>query len=75
MSLILGDNIIFGNQLSLFLQEASSIQEGATIFAYSVKDPERYGVVTLDEHHKVTSILEKPKDGQISLGSYRVIFL
>jgi glucose-1-phosphate thymidylyltransferase len=59
--LILGDNIFFGHQLSQYLQEASLGKEGATIFAYSVKDPQRYGVVTLDKHHKVRSILEKPK--------------
>ncbi|MBP6342583.1 MAG: glucose-1-phosphate thymidylyltransferase RfbA [Candidatus Omnitrophica bacterium] len=59
--LILGDNIFFGHQLSQYLQEASLSKEGATIFAYSVKDPQRYGVVTLDKKHNVTSILEKPK--------------
>lgn len=59
--LILGDNIFFGHQLSQYLQEASLAKEGATIFAYSVKDPQRYGVVTFDKDHKVKSILEKPK--------------
>lgn len=59
--LILGDNIFFGHQLSQFLQEAAKGEEGATIFAYSVKDPQRYGVVTFDKNHNVRSIQEKPK--------------
>ena len=59
--LILGDNIFYGNQLSPFLQEVSFMKEGATVFAYSVKDPHRYGVVTFDRQHRVKSVLEKSK--------------
>lgn len=59
--LMLGDNIFYGNQLSGFLQEASSNQEGATIFVYGVKDPQRYGVVNFDKQKNAVSIVEKPK--------------
>lgn len=59
--LILGDNIFFGHQLSQHLQEASVRKKGATVFAYYVKDPERYGVVTLGKSEQVLSIIEKPQ--------------
>ena len=58
--LILGDNIFFGNQLVKVLDGASARQAGATIFAYPVKDPERYGVVEFDAHGRAVSIEEKP---------------
>lgn len=58
--LILGDNIFFGHDLVPMLREASGIQSGAIIFAYTVKDPERYGVVEFNEAGKVLSIEEKP---------------
>ena len=61
VSLILGDNIFFGHGLSELLKEAGSRKEGASIFGYYVKDPERYGVVNFDRDHQVTSIEEKPK--------------
>jgi glucose-1-phosphate thymidylyltransferase len=59
--LILGDNIFYGHQLSRSLQEACQHTSGATVFAYHVRDPERYGVVVLDEHGRPTEIEEKPK--------------
>lgn len=59
--LILGDNIFFGDRITSLLREAASHKEGASIFAYNVKDPERYGVVTFDKDQQVTSIEEKPK--------------
>ncbi len=59
--LILGDNIFFGGGLSQTLEQAACLQEGALIFAYPVRDPERYGVVDFDEQGRVTSIEEKPK--------------
>ena len=59
-SLILGDNIFYGHNLSGDLQAAGSRTRGATIFAYQVQDPERYGVVAFDNTHKVLSIEEKP---------------
>jgi glucose-1-phosphate thymidylyltransferase len=60
-SLILGDNIFFGHGLPDLLARASSRTVGATIFAYHVVDPERYGVVAFDQTGKATSIEEKPK--------------
>jgi glucose-1-phosphate thymidylyltransferase len=61
VSLILGDNIFFGHGLPDSLRKASELQEGALIFAYPVRDPERYGVVEFDEHGKALSIEEKPE--------------
>jgi len=60
-SLVLGDNIFYGQSLSKSLQEASRQSDGATVFAYHVRDPERYGVVVLDEQGRPTDIEEKPK--------------
>jgi glucose-1-phosphate thymidylyltransferase len=58
--LILGDNIFYGYQMSKRLGEASALTAGATVFAYHVRDPERYGVVTLDATGKPLEIIEKP---------------
>lgn len=59
--LILGDNIFYGSHLSALLQSAREKKEGATLFGYEVKDPERYGVVDFDQFGKILSIEEKPK--------------
>ena len=59
-TLILGDNLFFGHGLSEQLQHAAAQEVGATIFAYHVKDPERYGVVEFDDARKAISIEEKP---------------
>ena len=59
--LILGDNIFYGHQLSQQLQQAAERDTGATVFAYHVRDPERYGVVELDSTGKAITIEEKPK--------------
>ena len=59
-ALILGDNIYYGHDLSEKLHHATQKKEGATIFAYRVKDPERYGVVEFDVQKNVLSIEEKP---------------
>lgn len=58
--LVLGDNIFYGHDLQVQLKRAVSRPEGATIFAYHVQDPERYGVVAFDAYNRVTSLEEKP---------------
>jgi glucose-1-phosphate thymidylyltransferase len=59
--LILGDNIFFGHGLPQILQRTAQIEKGARVFAYPVRDPERYGVVEFDSAGKVISLEEKPK--------------
>jgi len=58
--LILGDNLFYGQGLSEKLQRAASLKDGATVFGYWVKDPERYGVVAFDEHGIAVELEEKP---------------
>ena len=60
--LVLGDNIFYGQNLGRNLQRAATRDGGATVFAYHVRDPERYGGVTLDESGRATSIEEKPEE-------------
>jgi glucose-1-phosphate thymidylyltransferase len=60
-ALVLGDNLFFGHGLSEQLQSVAASEDGATIFAYHVKDPERYGVVEFDESGHARSIEEKPE--------------
>ena len=60
ITLILGDNIFYGNDLEKVLSSANKNYSGATIFAYQVKDPERYGVVQFNKSNDVISINEKP---------------
>jgi glucose-1-phosphate thymidylyltransferase len=62
--LVLGDNLFYGQGLSEALIEAAERRRGATVFAYWVSDPERYGVVEFDERGLAQSIREKPKDGR-----------
>jgi glucose-1-phosphate thymidylyltransferase len=59
--LVLGDNIFYGHGLPELLQKASLQKNGATVFGYWVKDPERYGIVGFDENDRVVSIEEKPR--------------
>ena len=61
-SLILGDNIFYGSDLQPKLLRAAQRREGATIFAYAVSDPERYGVVEIDAHESAVALEEKPDD-------------
>ena len=60
VSLILGDNIFYGHGMVELAQRAASRTQGATVFGYYVKDPERYGVVELDANNRAISIEEKP---------------
>jgi glucose-1-phosphate thymidylyltransferase len=59
--LVLGDNIFYGPRFSPLLKQSAELKEGAVIFGYQVKDPERFGVVAFDKDKKVTSIEEKPE--------------
>ncbi|HWG18687.1 MAG TPA: glucose-1-phosphate thymidylyltransferase RfbA [Acidobacteriaceae bacterium] len=59
--LVLGDNIFFGHDLAKLLRSAAERKDGATVFAYPVQDPERYGVVEFDSKGKAISLEEKPK--------------
>ncbi|HEY7548346.1 MAG TPA: glucose-1-phosphate thymidylyltransferase RfbA, partial [Hyphomicrobiaceae bacterium] len=62
VALVLGDNIFFGHGLPELLARARDRGEGATVFAYQVRDPERYGVVSFDEAGRTVAIQEKPKE-------------
>jgi glucose-1-phosphate thymidylyltransferase len=61
VALALGDNIFYGTGLVEILQRAAERKHGATVFAYQVRDPERYGVVEFDVNHQPVSLVEKPK--------------
>jgi len=60
--LVLGDNIFYGNRIEETLKNAVNQEQGASIFAYYVNDPERYGVVSLDENQNAIDLEEKPKN-------------
>ncbi|MEJ5116996.1 glucose-1-phosphate thymidylyltransferase RfbA [Gluconobacter cerinus] len=61
-ALALGDNLIFSEHLGVLLRAASNRPEGATVFAYQVRDPERYGVVSFDESGRALKVEEKPSE-------------
>ena len=67
VSLVLGDNIFYGHGIGLKLKTAAAQEDGATIFTYFVKDPERYGVAEVDNEGKVISIEEKPEKAKSNL--------
>ncbi len=60
--LVLGDNILYANDFQEIITRAASLEEGALLFGYCVKDPERYGIVEFDAQGRVTDLVEKPKD-------------
>jgi glucose-1-phosphate thymidylyltransferase len=60
-ALVLGDNIFYGHNLSLMMQAAAQREHGATVFAYPVHDPERYGVVEMDGNGRALNLEEKPR--------------
>ena len=62
MCLVLGDNIFYGQGFTGKLREAVAREQGATVFGYQVKDPERFGVVEFDANRRAISIEEKPKE-------------
>ncbi len=66
VSLILGDNILYGEGMISLLHECAALQEGAVIFGYKVNDPERYGIVEFDDQYRVLSVEEKPKQPRSS---------
>ena len=72
--LILGDNIFFGQGLPTVLRSAAELKEGAVIFAYSVRDPERYGVVEIDAESRALSLEEKPKQPRSNLAVPGIYF-
>ena len=72
VALILGDNLLHGNELVTYLQNAKSNKTGATIFAYRVNDPHRYGIIEFNKKNEVISIEEKPNNPK---SSYAVIGL
>ena len=60
-ALVLGDNIFYGHNLSQMLQAAAQREQGATVFAYEVNDPERYGVIEIDKSGRALGLEEKPQ--------------
>lgn len=72
--LVLGDNIFYGSGLSMVLQNAARRPEGATVFGYYVRDPQRYGVVAFDHQGNVTSIEEKPNHPKSSYAITGIYF-
>jgi glucose-1-phosphate thymidylyltransferase len=65
-ALVLGDNIFYGHDFAVLLRNAHAREDGATVFAYHVQDPERYGVVEFDAHQRAVSIEEKPREPKSS---------
>lgn len=62
VAMILGDNIFFGQSFTNILERTAKFKEGAVLFAYKVKDPERFGIIEIDDKNNAISIEEKPKN-------------
>jgi glucose-1-phosphate thymidylyltransferase len=75
VALILGDNIFFGTGFSNILKLNVTRAEGATVFAYAVADPERFGVVEFDSEHRALSVEEKPDNPKKQMGSNWAVLL
>ena len=73
--LVLGDNIFYGSHLGSLLEKAMQKTEGATLFGYQVKDPERYGVIEFDPQGHPISIEEKPKNRKSNFAITGLIFM
>ena len=73
-ALILGDNIFYGHDLSKLVKNSTQKDNGATVFAYYVKDPKRYGIVEFDENHKAISLEEKPNKPKSSFAVIGLYF-
>ena len=69
VALVLGDNIFYGHAFDTLLTSCATLEKGAIVFGYEVKDPQRYGVVSFDENMQVKQIIEKPQN---PLSSYAV---
>jgi glucose-1-phosphate thymidylyltransferase len=74
-TLVLGDNVFFGEGLSDKLKTADAQAEGGTVFGYRVSDPERYGVVEFDQDNQVLSLVEKPQNPKSSFAVTGIYFL
>ena len=74
-ALVLGDNLFYGHDFSETLQGAAKRSHGATVFAYPVNDPERYGVVEFDDNGRAVSIEEKPRKPKSRYARDRSLFL
>jgi glucose-1-phosphate thymidylyltransferase len=74
VALVLGDNIFYGQGFQSLLAEAGAQREGATVFAYPVKDPREFGVVELDRHGRVVSLEEKPQHPKSNLAVVGLYF-
>lgn len=73
--LVLGDNIFYGHDLPALLRVASGRSTGATVFAYQVHDPQRYGVIEFDSNGRAISLEEKPREPNRAMPSLACIFM